>query len=134
MMTSRRTFATLLVALLAGPLLAFPGNAKTFSQYQAASFLKLLGSGEPVIVHVHADWCSVCRAQIGVMDKVLSAAAYRAVHTVRVNFDKEKQFLTDHKVVRQSTILVFKGGKEIARLSYDADPQRIEQTLQKSIS
>ena len=45
-----------------------------------------------------------------------------------------KAFLADYKVVRQSTIIVFKGGKEIARLSYDSDPARIEQTLARANS
>lgn len=133
-MLNRRAFATLGIALLASPAFALGANAKSFAQYQPEQFVKLLASGEPVIVHVHADWCSVCRAQIGVMDKVLANAAYKGIRSVRVNFESDKRFLTDHKVVLQSTIIVFKGGKEIARLSYDADPKRIEAVLQKSIS
>jgi len=105
-----------------------------FSEYQAGNFVKLLASGNPLVVHVHADWCSVCRAQMPVMDRVLAGPAYKNVRAVRVNFDREKNFLTDYKVVRQSTILIFKGGKEIARLSYDSDPARIEQTLERAIS
>ena len=96
--------------------------------------MKLLAAGNPVIVHVHADWCSVCRAQIPIMERVLAGPAYKNVRTVRVNFDREKRFLADYKVVRQSTILIFKGGKEVAGLSYDSDPARIEQTLARAIS
>lgn len=108
--------------------------AKAFAAYQAESFKKLLASGGPVVVHVHAEWCPVCHAQIPVMTRVLAQPAYRNVQAVRVNFDKDKMFLTDFKVVRQSTIVIYKGGKEIARLSYDTDEQRIEQTLERAIS
>lgn len=131
----RRTFVFLAAATAAVPFLAAgEALAKAFAPYQADSFKKLLGAGGPVVVHVHADWCTVCKAQIPVMDRVLAGPAYKNVRAVRVTFDKEKQFLTDYRVVRQSTILIFRGGKEIARLSYDTDPARIEQTLAQAIA
>lgn len=131
---NRRSFGALALAAFAIPFSASRTPAMAFTEYQPDSFVKLLASGNPVIVHVHADWCSVCRAQMPVMERVLAGPAYKNVRTVRVNFDREKRFLADYKVVRQSTILVFKGGKEIARLSYDSDPARIEQTLARAIS
>jgi len=131
---NRRNFAALILAAFAAPLSFGRAIAMQFSEYQAGHFVKLLASGNPLVVHVHADWCSVCRAQMPVMDRVLAGPAYKNVRAVRVNFDREKNFLADYKVVRQSTILIFKGGKEIARLSYDSDPARIEQTLERAIS
>jgi thioredoxin 1 len=131
---NRRNFAALLLAAIAAPLAAGHARAMQFMEYRADSFVKLLATGNPLVVHVHADWCTVCRAQMPVMDRVLAGPAYKNVHAVRVNFDHEKRFLADYKVVRQSTIIVFRGGKEIARLTYDADPQRIEQTLARAIS
>jgi thioredoxin 1 len=131
---NRRDFTALALAAFATPFTFVSADAMPFSEYRAESFTKLIGTGGPVVVHVHADWCTVCKAQIPVMDRVLAGPAYKNVRAVRVNFDREKSFLTDYKVVRQSTIIVFKGGKEIARLTYDADPQRIEQTLERAIS
>lgn len=131
---NRRNFTALILAGFAAPLSLGRAHAMPFSEYQAGNFVKLLASGNPLVVHVHADWCSVCRAQMPVMDRVLAGPAYKNVRAVRVNFDREKTFLADYKVVRQSTILIFKGGKEIARLSYDSDPARIEQTLERAIS
>jgi thioredoxin 1 len=131
---NRRTFTALLLTAFAVPLTARSAIAMPFAEYQADGFVKLLSSGNPIVVHVHADWCTVCRAQMPVMDRVLAGAAYKNVRAVRVNFDREKKFLADYKVVRQSTIIIFKGGKEIARLSYDSDPERIEQTLARAVS
>lgn len=127
---NRRAFSSLLFAGMILPAL----GGRTFADYEAAGFTKLLASGAPLVVHVHADWCSVCRAQLPVMNRVLSGRAYKSVRSVRVNFDRDKQFLADYKVVRQSTILVFKGGKEVARLSYDTNPARIEETLARAIT
>ena len=131
---NRRNFTALALAAFATPLAFVPARAMPFSEYRADSFPKLLASGGPVVVHVHADWCTVCKAQIPVMNRVLAQPAYKNVRAVRVNFDREQNFLTDYKVVRQSTIIIFKGGKEIARLTYDANPERIEQTLERAVS
>jgi len=130
---SRRSFTALMLGAAVAPLATGTALA-AFTEYRADSFPKLLGSGNAVVVHVHAEWCAVCKAQLPVMTKILAQPAYKNVRAVRVNFDKEQQFLADYRVPRQSTIIVFKGGKEIARMSYDADPQRIEQTLERAIS
>jgi len=126
----RRDFSALLVAGLLMPGLVGNAFAAGFAKYEADGFRKLLASGAPVVVHVHADWCTVCRAQLPVMERVLKGAAYKNVRAIRVNFDRDKAFLADYKVVRQSTIVVFKAGKEVARLSYDTDPARIEEVLE----
>lgn len=131
---NRRKFSALALAFFSLPLAAGRAFAMAFADYKPDSFVKLLSSGNPVIVHVHADWCAVCKAQIPVMDRVLARAAYKNVRAVRVNFDREKQFLTDFRIVRQSTIVVFRGGKEVARLSYETDPARIEQTLERAVA
>lgn len=131
---NRRTFSALLASTLLLPLSAGSVLASVFGKYDGGSFRKLLASGNPVVVHVHADWCTVCRAQLPVMERVLSEPSYKNVRAIRVNFDSEKQFLTDFKVVRQSTIIVFKGGKEVSRLSYESDPSRIQETLQQAIA
>ncbi len=127
---NRRTFNAFALAAIAAPFAVSTASfARDFSAYQPDSFPKLLATGGPVIVHVHAEWCAVCKAQMPIINQTLAAPAYANVKTVRVNFDKDKQFLADYKVVRQSTILVFKGGKEIARLSYETDAERIRNTL-----
>lgn len=127
---NRRRFNALALAAVSLPF-ALPNQAlaRDFAAYQPESFPKLLATGGPVIVHVHAEWCAVCKAQMPIINQTLAAPAYAKVRTVRVNFDKDKQFLTDYKVVRQSTIIVFKGGKEVARLSYETDADRINKTL-----
>jgi len=131
---NRRQFSATAIAFLAAPLWAKSATAKPFAPYRASEFTRRLATGNPLVVHVHADWCSVCRAQIPIMNRILSETPYRNVSAISVNFDKDKDFLTDFKIVRQSTIIVFRNGKEVARLSYDSDPQRIEQLLARAIS
>jgi thiol-disulfide isomerase/thioredoxin len=111
--------------LTAAPALA----GKEFASYDKAKLDALIKSGAPVVVHVHADWCPTCRRQITVFDKLFDEPRFAKIATVRVNYDKDRGFLAAYKVTKQATILAFKGGKEVARLIYDADSARIRSTV-----
>jgi thioredoxin 1 len=124
----RRTFNALLLAAIAAPFIAAGtahAQAKTFRTYRPEEFKKLLASGKPTIVHIHADWCPVCRRQITIMNEAFKDPKYANVNLVRVNYDKDKQFLSDYKAPRHATIIVYRSGKEVKRISYDTDPERI---------
>lgn len=130
----RRTFALLALTFATAPLWAAASLfARDFSGYQPDNFRRLLASGAPLIVHVHADWCPVCRRQISIMNKAFKDPKFNEVQLVQVLFDTEKQFLTDFRVARQSTIIVFRGGKEVNRISYDTDEARIKATLASAL-
>lgn len=123
------------------PLLAVIGAAAltgtaafaNFVSYTAQSFKGELQSGTPVIVHVHADWCPTCRKQLPTLQSMMQEQDYATAKFVRVDFDKDKEFLTAHKVSSQSTILVFKGGKEVARLNGVTDPAQLRSRIKAAI-
>lgn len=100
--------------------------------YDAQSFAKALAAG-PVVVHVHADWCPVCRAQQPTLEKLSTDAKLSKVEFIKVNFDKDKDFLRTHRVANQSVIVVFKGGKEVSRLSGLTDAAKIRDGVAKAL-
>lgn len=91
--------------------------ASAMDAYSKAAFDQMIASGQPVLVHVHATWCPVCKAQEPTLSSLATDPETRAAKQVRVDFDKDKDFLAAHKVGSQSVILVFKGGKETARIA-----------------
>jgi len=100
----------LLIALLAaGPVLA------AGQPYEQATFDALQKQGRPILVLIHADWCPVCRAQAPIIDKLLKEKDFQPITALRVDFDKQKSAVRYFRAVRQSTLIVFKGGKEVAR-------------------
>jgi thioredoxin 1 len=107
--------------------------AADFSAYSAPSFDTALKSGAPVIVHVHADWCPTCRAQAPTLKSMTGDPAYAKVTFIRVNFDKDKDFLTGHKISQQSTILVFKAGKETTRFTGITDATDLRSRVQAAL-
>ncbi len=127
----RRAFLTLVATILAG-VTAFAASA--IQPYSKASFDEALNTGKTVVVHVHADWCPVCQKQQPTIQSLAASPAMAKVVFVRVNFDKDRDFLSTYKVPSQATILVFRGGKEVARLSGVTDAAQIKEKLQAAVS
>jgi thiol-disulfide isomerase/thioredoxin len=107
--------AGLLALPVAAIMLAAPAFAADFKAYEKAAFDRLVATGAPVLVHVHADWCPTCRRQEAVFKDLLADTGYAGISRVRVDFDKDTEFRAANKVNNQSVLIVFKGGREVAR-------------------
>ena len=126
-MKSFLRFISLLSILFATSALA---EQQSYSQ---STFNKLNAEGKPVLVEVHADWCSTCRAQAYVTDALLNEAPYRNITALRVDFDSQKDIVRALHVSKQSTLIIFKNGREIARSLGDTTHDGVENLLKKAI-
>ncbi len=113
-----RLFALIAVigALVVGGMqLSAQSSASGWQTYDEAEFMMAQGKGKTIVVDVYADWCPTCRAQAPILDELRKERQNGDTLFVKVNFDDEKAFLRRHRIPRQSTVLVFKGKKEVAR-------------------
>ncbi|MEM8725367.1 MAG: thioredoxin domain-containing protein [Pseudomonadota bacterium] len=113
-----RLFALIAVigALVVGGMqLSAQSSASGWQTYDEAEFMMAQGKGKTIVVDVYADWCPTCRAQAPILDELRKERQNSNTLFVKVNFDDEKAFLRAHRIPRQSTVLVFKGKKEVAR-------------------
>jgi thiol-disulfide isomerase/thioredoxin len=101
--------------------------------FQQAKFDQLLKDGKPVVLHIHADWCPVCRAQDAVLEDLLPLEEFKSLTVLRADFDTEKTLLRKYKVRNQSTFIMFKNGKEVARSTGETDSTRISELLKKAL-
>jgi thioredoxin 1 len=120
---------TLLVFSLFQTALAFAAG-QPFTQNQFDSLMK---EGKPIIVHVHAPWCSNCKAQDPVLNSELKSPAYKGVTFLEVDFDTQKSVLKEFNVSNQSTILVFNKGKELGRSTGVTKEVDIESLTKKAL-
>lgn len=90
-------------------------------------------SGKPALVFIYADWCPICKAQERILDTMLPTAEFKGITTLKVNFDTQKPVVNAFGVKYQSTLIVFKGGKEVARVTGDTDRERIADLLRKAL-
>lgn len=126
MILTRRMLAPLIAAAaLLGPALA--GEKQ---KYTDAAFDAALKSGKPVFVEVHAPWCPTCKQQAPHISKTLGEAKFKDVAVFSVDYDSQKDALKKLNAPKQSTLIVFKGGKEIDRSVGDTDGQTIRMLME----
>lgn len=99
-----------------GPLVPFSRSA-----FDAAR-----DAGRTTLVFFHAPWCSVCKAQ---EPKVVARLTGPARHVVafKVDYDANSALRKEMNVAKQSTLVLFKGTTEVARLSYKSDDASMEE-------
>jgi thiol-disulfide isomerase/thioredoxin len=91
-------------------------------------------AGRPVAVVFHADWCPTCRAQAPLLKDLAQTSALKSLTLYVANFDTEKGLKKSLRVTKQSTIVVFRDGKEIARSTGDTQRDSLAALLRQAIS
>ena len=101
--------------------------------YNQAAFDALQKEGKPMLVHIHAKWCSTCRTQAPIIQSLLNEDQFAGLTALHVDYDDQKDVVKSFKVNRQATILVFKDGKEVGRSTSDTSRAGISKLMQKAL-
>jgi thioredoxin 1 len=121
--------ALLIVAVVLFVLLPKP-LAEPFTQ---AKLDALNQSGEPVLVAIHADWCSTCKTQERVLLTLLPRPEFKRINLLRMDFDQQRELVHSFGVEYQSTLIVFKNGHEVDRSTAEQSEVRIAELLRLSL-
>ena len=120
-----RSLLALIAAIVAVPVLAAPA----WQDYTPAAFSAAQEAGKTIVVDVHASWCPTCKAQAPTLDALRQDAQLEDAAFFKVDFDTHKAFLRDHRIPRQSTVLVFRGKKETARSIAESRPRQLREAV-----
>ena len=101
--------------------------------FNATTFQKLLSDGKPVAVDFHADWCPVCRAQEPVLRSIIAEPEFHDLTILVANFGSETALRKSLNASRQSTLVVFGHGKEVARSTGDTSEARLTNLLRAAL-
>jgi len=101
--------------------------------YKKAAFDKAVAGGQPAIVYFHADWCPTCKAQQPLVRELLKEPRMKGVTLFSADFDRESGLKKALGVSTQSTFIVFKGGKEVARSTGQTNKEDLAATFAKAL-
>jgi thioredoxin 1 len=121
---SRHRSAPALFALLPKPL------AEPFTQ---AKLDALNQSGQPVLIAIHADWCSTCKTQERVLQTLLPQSEFKHIKLLRIDFDQQRELVHAFGVEYQSTLIAFKNGHEVGRSTAEQIEAHIAELLRLSL-
>ncbi|MFM8860615.1 MAG: thioredoxin family protein [Methylocystis sp.] len=110
--------------------LAEAGEKKPFSQ---DIFSASQAADESIVVYVYAPWCTTCKQQEVIIDKIMQEPRFDKVRYYVVDFDNDKEGMRKLKANTRSTILVFKGKRELTRSANDTDAVSIQTLLEKAL-
>ncbi len=128
-MITRRSalaLAAIVPLMLASPALAaenFTGEALEAAQK----------AGKSILVDVAASWCPVCKAQGAIIEGLAKTEKFKDFVFLKIDFDKQKDELRKLNARLHSTLIVFKGDKEVARAIGETAPVVIEDLLTKAL-
>ena len=111
-------------ALLAQALEVRPYSEQALAAAQAA--------GQPVAVHFHAEWCGTCKQQEKAIAQLQGDKSLGVLLLV-ADYDKEKALRKTLRVRSQSTMVVFRGKDERARLAGDTSAEKFRTALRAAL-
>lgn len=133
MMKLFRKKIIVLMALAAFGSLVAAASAANWKAFDAGAFQSALKSGGTVLVDFHATWCPTCARQKVSLDKVLTDKEFKGVSAFVADYDTSTDLKREMQVRSQSTLIVFKGGREIARSIGTTDPDELRAFLRKGL-
>ena len=101
--------------------------------FSQAAFDKALADGKPVVVDFAASWCPTCKEQKPIVQGLLKDPKRKSLTLFIADFDKEEALKQRLKVTMQSTLIAFKGGKEVARSTGQTDKTELGALLDKAL-
>jgi thiol-disulfide isomerase/thioredoxin len=119
---------------LAGLLAAFAALAVAGEvPYDQKKFDAAVAAGQLVIVDFSASWCPTCKAQKPIVDELMGRPKFKDITLFVADYDKEAALKRRLRVIQQSTFVVFKAGKEVARSTGQTDKVELAAVFGKAL-
>jgi len=128
-MTRLRMLFTVLLLFAA----AVPADAASLQPFTPGVFQKAQQAGKPIVLDVWASWCPTCKQQEPTLSQILADPEFADLVFLRIDFDKDKALLRKLKVQQQSTLITYRGAKEIGRSTGETDPGALRNFVAKAI-
>ena len=96
------------------------------------TFARTIADSEiPVLVDFYADWCGPCKMMAPFVDELAAKHLGRAL-VAKLNTDLSQKTAVAHQIQGIPTVIVFDGGKVVARQSGAVKTPQLEELLRRA--
>jgi len=81
-----------------------------------ASFEDMIASYPVVLLDCYATWCGPCQYQSGILSQCSAELKSLGVQTIKLDTEKYPKVATNLRVAGLPTLMLFKGGQQVARI------------------
>ena len=117
--------------VIAAGLLLVSSIAQAAQPFSADGFQAAQRANKSILVDVTAPWCPTCKAQRPVIAALEKSNPHLVV--MEIDFDTSKDLLKKFGVQTQSTLIVYKGDKEVGRSTGVTDATAVSNMVKKAL-
>jgi thiol-disulfide isomerase/thioredoxin len=110
---------------LAALAIASSAFAQPVTPFSLAALKSAQAAGKPILIDAFAPWCPTCRAQAPTIDGLASNPAYARLVILRLDYDHQSREKAALGITKQSTLIAYKGGREVGRTLGETNPEQI---------
>ena len=97
------------------------------------TFFELIKTSEkPILVDFYADWCGPCKMVSPAIEKVAKEFSGKLM-TIKINVDKAQAAASKYQIQSIPTIMMFKKGESVMRLTGAQPYEVIKREVQKNL-
>ena len=92
---------------------------------------EVLKNDEPVLVDFWAPWCGPCKMQGPVIEELAKDMEGQKVKIGKLNVDENPEMAGKYEVMSIPTLVIFKGGEEVERMTGIQIKEDLKEKLEK---
>jgi thioredoxin len=125
---------------------AAPAGAASYGDFTQRAFDEAQQAGKLILLDVWASWCPTCVQQERIIRPIVADPKFSDLVILRIDFDKERARLFDKlpqidekallrrlNVQQQSTLIIYRGNKEVARSTGETDSGALREFLARAV-
>jgi thiol-disulfide isomerase/thioredoxin len=123
----------ILVTLSLLSIFSLTATAASKEAFTQERFESLQAAGKIILVDVYATWCPTCQQQQQALSQFQAENPDSEFYVLVVDFDKDKEWVSEFRAPRQSTLLLYVGDKQhwfsVAETRYDVIAHELNKAI-----